>query len=321
MTKKKRLMLICLMVIVVFLGLLAMLYPMIASRVAEANRSEVRTEYEDLMQDSTLQDEYDRLLKEAESYNRKLFSGEYDRTKWTENGYYDMLRLETTDVMAYIRIPRIDVILPVYHGTEEESALHRGVGHLEASSLPVGGENTHAVLSAHTGMAESRMFTDLELLEPGDIFYIDILGQTLAYQIMSEDDITVVLPSQISNIAIERGEDLVTLVTCTPYGVNTHRLLVKGHRIDLEEAEELEAQNTALDETDDKGSVWTQKYINAIINGILLSALFCVVFILIVLLLRKHDRKRRRAARAAMRAAETAVLDTMTDSEEGASDA
>lgn len=319
MTKKKRLLLIGLMVIVVLLGILAILYPLIASRVSEANRSEVRTEYEALMQDSSLQDEYDRLLKEAESYNRKLFSGEYDRTKWSENGYYDQLRLESTEVMGYIRIPRIDVNLPIFHGTEELSALQRGVGHLEASSLPVGGENTHAVLSAHTGMAESRMFTDLELLEPGDIFYVDILGETLAYQIMSDEDITVVLPSEISSIAIERGEDLVTLVTCTPYGINTHRLLVTGHRIDLEVAEELEEKTDVL-ETDNRGSVWTQEYLNTIINGLLLSALFCVVFIIIVLLLRKHDRRKRRAARAAIRAAEAEAFKAMAESEEGASD-
>jgi len=142
-------------------------------------------------------------------------------------------------------IPKINVSLPVYHGIGTD-ALNIGAGHMPQSSLPVGGANTHAVISAHTGMASSPMFTDLELLVPGDTFQITVLGETLTYMIQSEADIRTVLPQQIDYVQIKENEDLVTLVTCTPYGVNSHRLLVRGIRIKPEESLDITVTEDAV---------------------------------------------------------------------------
>ena len=137
--------------------------------------------------------------------------------------------------MGYIEIPKIKALLPIYHGTTEE-VLQSGVGHLESTSLPVGGESTHAVLSGHRGLTTARLFTDLDQMEEGDVFYIKVLHETLAYQV---DQILTVLPSETEALAVTAGADQVTLVTCTPYMINTHRLLVRGERIPYEEAVEV----------------------------------------------------------------------------------
>ena len=163
--------------------------------------------------------------------------------------------------MGYVKIPKIQVNLPIYHGTDAEM-LDRGVGHLLGSSLPVGGENTHTILSGHSGMASQKMFTDLEQLVPGDVFYLNVLGETLAYQVT---EINTVLPYETDLLGIVPGEDLCTLVTCTPYGINTHRLLVRGSRISYAEAAAPKEETAS---TEPAASTWEAKYVQGILWGI-----------------------------------------------------
>lgn len=173
--------------------------------------------------------------------------------------YDSLLNVNEDGIMGYIRIPKIDVELPILHGTEGDTLEH-GVGHVLGSSLPVGGVSTHTVLSAHSGMASQRMFTDLDQLESGDVFYLQVLGETLAYQV---DDINVVLPHESQLLQITKDVDGCTLVTCTPYGVNTHRLLVHGIRIPYEEAEMI-AEETKKEEVQ---STWQRQYVRGLIVG------------------------------------------------------
>ena len=168
-------------------------------------------------------------------------------------------QLTVGGVMAYVDIPKISVYLPVQHGTEAET-LERAVGHVVGTSLPVGGSSTHAVLSAHSGMASAKLFSDIDQLTEGDTFYIHVLGNTLAYEV---DSINTVLPTDISLLQIEEGKDLVTLVTCTPFGVNTHRLLVRGRRVSYVPAQEAETA-----ETKKATSSWTQHYLTGLGIGL-----------------------------------------------------
>ena len=165
----------------------------------------------------------EQMMADARRYNEALTGGGDEPVS-----YDDLLAL--TQSMGYVEIPKIDVYLPIYHGLEE-TTLQKGIGHMPESSLPVGGESTHAVLSGHTGLPAAKLFTDLDRMEEGDAFYIHVMDETLAYEV---DQIKVVLPEETDDIRIQEGQDLVTLLTCTPYGVNSHRLLVRGHRIPFE---------------------------------------------------------------------------------------
>ena len=176
--------------------------------------------------------------------------------------YDDQLNIAGNGIMGYVEIPKISVNLPIYHGTENDS-LERGIGHLLGSSLPVGGGSTHTILSGHSGMASQKMFTDLGQLVIGDVFYLHVLNEALAYQV---SEINTVLPHDTSLLGIIPGEDLCTLVTCTPYGINSHRLLVRGSRIPYEEAEE-KVQN--IQPEDIPESTWEQKYAMGIALGLL----------------------------------------------------
>lgn len=175
------------------------------------------------------QEDYERMWGEAEKYNERLRSNpdRYVMTEKDREEYDSLLDVSDTGIMCYIEIPAIDCSLPVYHGTDD-AVLQSSVGHLEGSSLPVGGEGTHCVISGHRGLPSARLFTDLDKLKEGDIFLLRVLERTLTYEV---DQITVVEPEDMSQLEIVEGEDLCTLVTCTPYGINTHRLLVRGHRI------------------------------------------------------------------------------------------
>ena len=169
------------------------------------------------------------------AYNERLWhkSSRYYLTDEEQEEYRSMLNISGNGIMGYIQIPSINVSLPIYHGTDE-SILQVAVGHIEASSLPVGGESTHCVMSGHRGLPSARLFTDLDQLVEGDIFMLQVLNETLTYQV---DQIRIVLPEEIEELDMIRGKDYCTLVTCTPYGINTHRMLVRGIRIDnLEEA-------------------------------------------------------------------------------------
>ena len=168
-------------------------------------------------------------------------------------------QLTVGGVMAYVDIPKINVYLPVQHGTDADT-LEKSVGHVVGTSLPVGGSSTHAVLSAHSGMASSKLFSDIDQLAVGDMFYIHVLGEVLAYKV---DAIHTVLPTDTSMLQIADGKDLVTLVTCTPFGVNTHRLLVRGHRVPYTPEQEAVAA-----ETQKMASSWTQHYLTGLAVGL-----------------------------------------------------
>ena len=271
---KKKIITIC--AAVLFLTALGLtLYPLISNYVNQKYASEIQIAYQELIQqtdDSVLQEAKQRAI----AYNLAITPGTADA--YSEEAlvsaaedYDSQLDIAGNGIMGYVEIPKIQVNLPIYHGTDAE-VLDRGVGHLLGSSLPVGGENTHTILSGHSGMASQKMFTDLEQLSPGDIFYLNVLNETLAYQVT---EINTVLPYETDLLGIVPGEDLCTLVTCTPYGVNTHRLLVRGYRIPYEEALTLEEESVAVEAVE---STWEQNYAKGIIIGIVIALLLILLF-------------------------------------------
>ena len=175
-------------------------------------------------------EEYDEMLEEAREYNARLARTrtEYTLTDEQLEEYNSVLNVSGTGIMGYVDIPSIKVTLPIYHGTDE-AVLQTAVGHIESTSLPVGGANTHCVISGHRGLPSARLFTDIDRLTVGDIFTLNVLDEVLTYEV---EQILIVEPYDLSGLQIIPGRDLVTLVTCTPYGINTHRLLVRGHRIE-----------------------------------------------------------------------------------------
>lgn len=172
-------------------------------------------------------------LEEAEQYNEMLYQSRGTLENLDIESYQEQLKLAENDVIGSIEIPEIQVKLPIYHGTEKE-VLASGVGHLKESSLPVGGENTHSILTGHRGMPNAKLFTRLDELEANDLFFLSVCGRTLAYKVAR---IEVIEPEDMRILKIEEGKDLVSLVTCTPYGLNTHRLVVTGERVDYKEKE------------------------------------------------------------------------------------
>lgn len=281
MSKRKKLLLGVLIILAMIMGTGIAAYPVLASVYAESVRSEIHSDYI-----SAIENEDDSQLEAAraaaEEWNRALAAGEFDPLRPEDNGYYDQLSIGSGTVMCYVTIPKINVTLPVYHGVSD-AVLKKGAGHMPQSSLPIGGEGTHTVISAHSGMAGDPMFSDLELLEVGDIFYIEILGETLTYEVES---IQTVLPVEIDALQRQRGRDLATLITCTPYGVNTHRLLVTGHRI--ETPEEPEEAVEEIQQTTDTPSVWLTYYVKALFAGLLLA----ILLFLLALVLLRHRRKK-----------------------------
>ncbi|MBQ5742992.1 MAG: class C sortase [Clostridia bacterium] len=209
-------------------GICILLYPSFSNFWNNKTQSRAITNYESVL-DNLKPEDYTSIFETARAYNKALSETEFPLTDYSEvPGYYDTLRVSDQDMIGYLKIDRIGVELPIYHGTSEK-VLNKGVGHLEGSSLPVGGENTHCVMSAHRGLPSSKLFTDLDRLEKGDTFQIVVLDQILTYQV---DSIKVIEPTDISDLQILEGGDYCTLFTCTPYGVNTHRLLVRGVRIE-----------------------------------------------------------------------------------------
>lgn len=241
--KKKNLSTIAL-VLVFFVGLSVLLYPTVSDYWNSLHQSQAIATYADSVENMDEQD-YEKLWDAAVSYNQKLFqSGHGLGLKDEEKEEYNkLLDVSGTGIMSYIEIPKIKCSLPVYHGTDE-GVLQIAVGHIEGSSLPVGGLNTHCVLSGHRGLPSAKLFSNLDKLEEGDIFMIRTLDQTLTYEV---DQIRIVLPDEVEDLKIEEGKDLCTLVTCTPYGINTHRLLVRGHRVaNQEEAEAVRVTADAM---------------------------------------------------------------------------
>jgi len=225
--KKNGLTLILLLILLIGAGLIA--YPSFANWWNSFHQSRAVASYAETAANMNTE-EYERIISKSQAYNRKLSrSG----ILWTldedeEKEYKEQLDIGTSGIMGYIDIPKIDVMLPIYHGIDE-SILQVAVGHIPGTFLPVGGEGSHCVVSGHRGLPSARLFTDIDKLVGGDSFTITVLNKTLTYEV---DQIRTVLPTDLSDLQIEKGKDYVTLVTCTPYGINTHRLLVRGHRIE-----------------------------------------------------------------------------------------
>lgn len=238
------------------LGLL--LYPLIGEAVNAKYHSDIETAYTAAIEDSN-DDELEQQRQAARQYNAMLSGAAITEGGAEAPPLPYAQQLTVGGVMCYVDIPKINVCLPVQHGTDTDT-LERAVGHVVGTSLPVGGSSTHAVLSAHSGMASSKLFSDIDQLAVGDVFYIHVLGDTLAYKV---DAIHTVLPTDTSLLQIEDGRDYVTLVTCTPFGVNTHRLLVRGHRMPYvpeQDAETVKTQKVT--------SSWTRHYLTGLTIGL-----------------------------------------------------
>ena len=228
-------------IILIFLaGLSLLLYPFISNQWNNHRQKQLIGNYESVISDKEAAGniDYAAEMKKAEAYNDALLPSILpdsfavaDASTETDSSYEDSLNIAGDGMMGIVEIPKIAIKLPIYHGTGDE-VLQKAAGHLEGSSLPIGGESTHAVISAHRGLPSASLFTDLDQLEIGDHFLIHVLDETLCYEV---DQILVVDPEDTSALAVEDGEDLVTLLTCTPYGVNTQRLMVRGHRVPYEE--------------------------------------------------------------------------------------
>lgn len=231
--------------LVLVVAFAVLLYPTVSSYVNEKNGSKVVSNY-DAESVRLSNAEKEQMLEDARAYNKEMLSNidlidPFSQGETSVDARYEsLLNMDGSGMMGYIRIPKIKVEIPIYHGTSE-SVLQAGVGHFWGTSLPVGGESTHTVLTGHRGLPTKTLFTNMDKLVKGDVFYIKVLDETLAYKV---DQILTVLPEETEALSIVPGQDYATLVTCTPYAINTHRLLVRGHRIPYEEAVKIE-KNTS----------------------------------------------------------------------------
>ena len=225
---KKRRWTTIVLLVAFFIGLSVALYPSLSNYWNSLTQSEAIIDYEKMLL-SIPKEDYSKFFAQAEDYNEKLRSLDYPLTQYgTLEGYHDILNLTGNGMMGYVSIGKIGVELPLYHGTSD-AVLSTAIGHLEGSSLPVGGEGTHTVVSAHRGLPSARLFTDLDRMEIGDTFQVTVLDRVLTYQV---DQIRIVDPNDMSLLGIDSDKDYCTLLTCTPYGINTQRLLVRGVAID-----------------------------------------------------------------------------------------
>lgn len=273
---------------IIFLaGLSLLLYPFVANQWNNYRQKQLISGYEQAVSEKEAAEgiDYDAERKKAEDYNEALLpcvlpdSFALAESSGVDPVYMNTLNIAGDEMMGSVEIPKINIKIPIYHTTEEE-VLNKGAGHLEGSSLPVGGANTHAVISAHRGLPSASLFTDLDQLKEGDHFLIHVLNETLCYEV---DKISVVKPEDTSALAVEDGQDLVTLLTCTPYGVNTERLLVRGHRVPYVE-EEVKEEKTVL-----SGSSLHTNYLLWVFVGLSVTALFIFVLYL------KETKLKRRA--------------------------
>ena len=239
---------------------------------------------------------YDEMLEEARAYNEAIranpsrFMPTEEETEW----YKSLLDVSGTGIMAYVEIPKLGTRLPVYHGTDD-AVLQIAVGHIEGSSLPVGGEGTHSVLSGHRGLPSAKLFTNLDEMETGDTFLIHVLGEKLTYEV---DQILTVLPHEIEALAIEEGQDYCTLVTCTPYGVNTHRLLVRGHRVETREesvqaADNANTASAALERPEEKFLGFLKDMVRIVPIPVFAAGAALLLLIFLLVSSGRHGRKER----------------------------
>ena len=223
------------LVLIFFIGLSVLLYPTISNYWNSKVQSQAIVDYEAMLANLTPED-YSAVFAEADAYNAQIRQINYPLMYHEQvPGYEETLNVAGTGIMGYITIEKLKVELPVYHGTSD-AVLNVACGHVQGSSLPVGGPSTHAVLSAHRGLPSAKLFTDLDKLEEGDVFTLTVLDRVLTYQI---DKIQIVKPNEVESLYVTEGEDYCTLVTCTPYGINTHRLLVRGTRVETPEVKNI----------------------------------------------------------------------------------
>lgn len=268
-----------LMIGIIFLaGLSLLLYPFVANQWNNYRQKQLISSYEQTVSQKEASNgiDYDAELKKAEAYNEALLpsilpdSFAIADASEENQTYMNTLNIAGDEMMGIVEIPKIDIKLPIYHTTKED-VLKQAAGHLEGSSLPIGGKSTHSVISAHRGLPSASLFTDLDQLKKGDHFLIHVLNKTLCYEV---DKISVVKPEETSALAVEEGEDLVTLLTCTPYGVNTERLLVRGHRVPYEE------QKVADEKTPLSGISLHTNYLLWVIIGLVITTIFILMLYL-----------------------------------------
>ncbi len=282
------------MVVIFLIGLGIMLYPVISNFYIEHKQSTVINNYEKVIE-NTSNEELKAEIERAQKYNELLtgnviitdpFDLEAQKKLKEDTDYFNIINLAGDGIMGYISIPKINVKLPIYHGTSEE-VLQKGVGHLENTSLPIGGEGSHSVLSGHTGLSTAKLFTDLNKVEESNIFYMEVLGEKLAYKV---DQIKVVEPHDTSDLVIDSTKDYVTLVTCTPYGVNSHRLLVRGVRVPY--TEEIE-KKIEKEQSDKVSSTWLTEYFKALTIGLSVLVVILIIFIIFIVIRKKISRKKK----------------------------
>lgn len=259
-------------VLVLLAGLSLLLYPGISSYWNSLHQTRAIASYAEEVTNLD-SEQYAKLLENAREYNRMLSESSVGFVLSEEqlSEYEALLDISGRGIMGYIEIPELNTSLPIYHGTDE-SVLQIAVGHLEWSSLPVGGESTHCVLSGHRGLPSAKLFTNLDQLQSGDIFTLRVLDEAISYEV---DQILIVEPYEVESLSIIPGEDLCTLVTCTPYGINTHRLLVRGHRVDsLSQAQTIHITADAVQ-------------IEPLVAAPIISLPFLLIFLLLVLVPKK----------------------------------
>jgi sortase A len=278
-------------VILMISGLSLLLYPLVANIWNNYRQTKLISTYEDTVNTAVENGEidYEEELARANAYNEELLPSilpdsfaTAEAAEEEDESYMACLNLAGDGIMGYVQVPKIGIKIPIFHTTGDE-VLQIGAGHLEGSSLPVGGESTHAVISAHRGLPSASLFTDLDKMEIGDYFFLNVLDETLAYEV---DQILVVEPDETDALAVTDGEDLVTLLTCTPYAVNTQRLLVRGHRVEYtpELLEESKVPLAAYKSIHTNYLLW-------VIVGLSVTALFILFLYLLDRRLRKREKK------------------------------
>lgn len=266
------------LVAIFLVGMCILLYPTVSDFWNEKRQSQAIINYDEII-DKLSPEDYSEYFRKADEYNGKLklISAPFLGHKSLADEYYSTLDINGNGMMGYITIEKIKVQLPIYHGTSD-TVLNSAVGHVEGSSLPVGGKGTHSVLSAHRGLPSAKLFTNLDKLEPGDIFTIKILDRTITYQV---DNILIVLPDKIDDLYVVPNKDYCTLVTCTPYGINSHRMLVRGTRIENIEEEK-------------KVNVITEAYrIDPLIVTPAVAAPMLGILLIFLIVKSSHDKKKK----------------------------
>ncbi|MFR5875105.1 MAG: class C sortase [Eubacterium sp.] len=266
------------LILVLLAGLSLLLYPTVSDYINSLHQTRAISDYVEAVENLD-DDTYEHLWNNAVEYNKKLLhkNNRYKMTAEERADYESQLNVLGNGIMGYVDIPEIKCTLPIYHGTDED-VLQIAAGHIDISSLPVGGESTHCVISGHRGLPSARLFTDLDKMVEGDLFMLRVLDETLTYEV---DQIRIVLPDELSSLEITQGKDYCTLVTCTPYGVNTHRLLVRGHRVENQEISK-KAQVTA-------DAMQVEPLLVATVIAVLI-----LIILMIALIIKSKTRKNRK---------------------------